>query len=187
MSTRQLHTWVQDARRVDHAVYEAITQTPTPGLDRGMRRLTQAANFSQLWLGCAGILALARGARGRRAAATGLVTVTISSAAANLLLKPLGTRRRPDASAVPEARRAPMPASTSFPSGHAASAFAFATAVGSILPRDAIPIRGLAALVSYSRVHTGVHYPADVLGGAFLGTTIAHATTRALERRSRRS
>ena len=76
-----------------------------------------------------------------------------------------------------------MPGSTSFPSGHSASAFAFATGVGSVLPREAVPIRALAAAVAYSRVHTGVHYPADAIAGAFLGTTVAQATARALDRR----
>ena len=55
-----------------------------------------------------------------------------------------------------------MPTSTSFPSGHAASAFAFAYAVGRRIPALAVPIRLLAAGVAYSRVHTGVHYPGDV-------------------------
>ena len=48
-------------------------------------------------------------------------------------------------------RRARVPGSSSFPSGHAASAFAFATGVGSVLPVEAIPIRALASLVAYSR------------------------------------
>jgi membrane-associated phospholipid phosphatase len=80
-----------------------------------------------------------------------------------------------------------MPSSTSFPSGHAAAAFAFATGVGYVLPPAAIPLRGLAALVAYSRVHTGVHYPGDVVAGSLMGTTIAQLTTHALDRtRTRR-
>lgn len=171
-----LRAWLSDARRVDIAVYDAITRTPTPTLDRGMSKLTQAADYSRLWLGCAAILAATRGPRGRRAAVTGLASIGVASAAANLVLKPLGRRGRPDTTEVPDARRAPMPASRSFPSGHSASAFAFATGVGSVLPRDAIPIRVLATVVAYSRVHTGVHYPGDALAGAFLGTTLAQIT-----------
>ena len=171
-----LRAWLLDAQRVDVAVYDAITRTPTPSLDRGMSQLTQAADYSRLWLGCAAILAATRGARGRRAAVTGLASIGAASAVANLVLKPLGRRRRPDATDVPDARQAPMPASRSFPSGHSASAFAFATGVGAILPRDAVPIRALATVVAYSRVHTGVHYPGDVLAGAFLGTTLAQIT-----------
>jgi undecaprenyl-diphosphatase len=165
---------------VDVALYDAILRTPTPQLDRHMRRLTQAANYSRLWIASAAILSATRGQRGRRAAFVGIAAVTVTSGVANLVLKPLGRRGRPDPSEAPLERRAPMPLSTSFPSGHSASAFAFATAVGSVLPIDAIPIRALASAVAYSRVHTGVHYPADVIAGAWLGTTLAQITVRAL-------
>lgn len=183
-AVRSAKAWLRDAERVDLAIYAAIAETPTASLDRKMSRLTQAANYSRLWLGSAAILAATRGARGRRAALAGLASVLITSAVANLLLKPLGRRRRPDQGNLPPARRAPVPLSASFPSGHAASAFAFATAVGSVLPADAIPIRALAAVVAYSRVHTGLHYPADAIAGALLGTTLAQVTVRALNRRS---
>jgi membrane-associated phospholipid phosphatase len=178
-----LPDWLLAAERVDTAVYDAITETPTPNLDRGMRRLTRAANYSRLWLGCAAILAATRGPSGRRAAACGLASVAVSSAVANLVIKPLTRRPRPDSSGLLAARRARMPESSSFPSGHSASAFAFATGVGSVLPVEAIPIRALASLVAYSRVHTGVHYPSDVVAGAFLGTTLAQLTCRALAHR----
>jgi undecaprenyl-diphosphatase len=177
-----LRAWLLDAQRVDRSVYDAITQTSTPSLDRGMSELTQVADYSRLWLGCAAILAATRGAKGRRAAVTGLASIGVASAVANLAVKPLGRRRRPDTSELPDARRAPMPKSRSFPSGHSASAFAFATGVGSVLPRDAIPIRALATVVAYSRVHTGVHYPGDVLAGAFLGTTLAQMTASVVGR-----
>ena len=173
--------WVIDAERVDVAVYDAILRTPTPSLDRYMSTLTQAANYSRLWLASAAILATTRGARGRRAAASGLASIAVTSAVANLVIKPLGNRRRPDPSEAAPARRAPMPESTSFPSGHSAAAFAFSTGVGGVLPRDAIPIRALASVVAYSRVHTGLHYPADVIAGALLGTTLAQLTARALD------
>ena len=169
-----------DAERVDVAVYDAILRTPTPSLDRHMSRLTQAADYSRLWLASAAILAATRGPRGRRAAAAGLASVGVTSAVANLIVKPIGRRPRPDPSEAPAARWAPMPDSTSFPSGHSAAAFAFATGVGGVLPRDAIPIRALASVVAYSRVHTGLHYPADVIAGALLGTTLAQITGRAL-------
>ena len=124
-------SWLRDAERVDLAVYDAITRTPTPGLDRAMRRLTQAADHSKLWLAVSAMLAATRGTRGRRAAGRGIASVAVTSAVVNLLIKPLGRRRRPDRREVPASRRAPMPSSSSFPSGHSASAFAFASAVGS--------------------------------------------------------
>jgi membrane-associated phospholipid phosphatase len=177
---------LDDARRLDVAVYAAIASTPTPALDRGMRRLSRAADHSKLSLASAALLALAGGSRGRRAAVMGLASVAVASAVVNVVIKPLGMRRRPDrvAESVPLARQVRMPSSSSFPSGHSASAFAFATGVGYTLPQVAAPLRALAAAVAYSRVHTGVHYPGDVLAGALLGTTLAQLTTLAIERRS---
>jgi undecaprenyl-diphosphatase len=84
---------------------------------------------------------------------------------------------------VPVVRHVPMPTSRSFPSGHAASAFAFAGGVGRALPADGIPMHLLAGAVAYSRVHTGVHFPGDVMLGAVLGTVLAQVTTHQLERR----
>lgn len=174
--------WLHDAERLDGALYAAIAQTPTPALDRAMARLSHAADYSRLSLGAAAVLAATGGQPGRRAAVHGLAAVGVTATVVNLVVKPLGRRRRPDRAAerVPLARHVRMPSSTSFPSGHTAAAFAFATGVGHVLPRTAIPLRGLAALVGYSRVHTGVHYPGDVLAGALIGTTIAQITRRAL-------
>jgi membrane-associated phospholipid phosphatase len=179
--------WLRDADRVDVAVYAAVAATPTPSLDQAMGRLARAADLSKLWLGSAALLAVLRGAEGRRAARMGLASIAVASTGVNLVFKPLGRRRRPDRTAlgVPLARHVPMPTSRSLPSGHAASAFAFATGVGSILPRDAVALRALAALVAYSRVHTGVHFPGDVAIGALIGAASGQLTAHALERRGR--
>lgn len=176
---------LRDAERLDVALYAAIARTPTPALDRAMARLSHAADYSRLSLASAALLAATGGRGGRRAAGHGLAAVAVTASVVNLAVKPLGRRRRPDRAAehVPIARHVRMPSSTSFPSGHTAAAFAFATAVGAVLPPAAIPLRGLAALVGYSRVHTGVHYPGDVIAGALIGTTLAQLTTHALERR----
>ena len=56
-----------------------------------------------------------------------------------------------------------MPKSHSFPSGHSAAAFAFATGAGRTLSWTGPPLSLLATLVAYSRIHTGVHYPGDVV------------------------
>jgi membrane-associated phospholipid phosphatase len=175
-------TWLADAKNVDQAVYSAIARTPTPTLDRGMSRLSHAANYSRLWMASAAALALLGGHSGRRAAADGLASIAVTSAVANLAVKRVWRRQRPDRAGaeVPVARHVRMPRSLSFPSGHSASAFAFATAVGHRLPVIAVPLHGAAAVVAYSRVHTGVHHPSDVVIGSVLGTVVAQLTTRAL-------
>ncbi|MGH2925498.1 MAG: phosphatase PAP2 family protein [Solirubrobacterales bacterium] len=186
-SRSALRAWLADAERLDVAVYAAIADTPTPNLDRGLSRLSRAADRSKLSLAGAGALALAGGADGRRAAMTGLASLAVTSVIVNAGLKLAARRRRPDpdAHAVPGARRVRMPVTRSFPSGHSAAAFAFATGVGDVMPAAAIPLRALAVAVAYSRVHTGVHYPGDVIVGALSGVTLAELTCRGLRRGSR--
>jgi membrane-associated phospholipid phosphatase len=172
---------------VDRAVYEAVARTPAGNLDVPVRRLSHAANHSKLWLAIAAVVAVAGGHRGRRAALEGVVAIGVTSAAVNLGVKPIARRRRPDRleTAVFEDRHVPMPASTSFPSGHAASAFAFAHAVGRHVPVLAVPIRLLAAAVAYSRVHTGVHYPGDVVIGSVTGAGTAAMVAAVADRAAR--
>jgi membrane-associated phospholipid phosphatase len=168
---------------VDAALYAALAQTPTPALDTSMARLSDAANYSRLSIASAVVLALVGGRRGRRAAAYGLASVTVTATIVNLAVKPLTSRRRPDrvAEGVPVDRHVRMPVSTSFPSGHSAAAFAFATGVGHVMPGAAIPLRLLASAVAYSRVHTGVHYPGDVVAGSLIGVTLSQLTNRVLD------
>src|SRR5581483_7955915 len=150
-------SWLDEAERVDVAVYAAIARASTPRLDAALARLSRAADYSRLSLASAAVLALAGGGAGRRAAVSGLAAVGVTATIVNALLKPMGRRSRPDrvAQEVPIARQVRMPISSSFPSGHSAAAFAFATGVGHVWPAPAIPLRALAAAVTYSRVHTG--------------------------------
>ena len=78
------------------------------------------------------------------------------------------------------------PSTYSFPSGHATVSFACATVLALAVPRLRVPVFVLAALISFSRVYVGVHYPFDVLAGAVLGVGIAIAlrTLAAALRRS---
>lgn len=79
-----------------------------------------------------------------------------------------------------------IPASASFPSGHSATAFATAVAVGLVYPRLRVPLLVLAALVALSRVYLGMHYATDVLVGTALGVAIGLATGWAVLRVARR-
>ena len=169
---------------VDQAIYSAVAATPTPSLDEPLRRLSNAANNSRLWLAIAAGLAVTGGRAGRRAAVRGTLAIGVTSALVNLDVKTLWSRRRPDraGAGVPEQRDVRMPASTSFPSGHAASGFAFASAIGRDQPWLGFSLRVLAAAVAYSRVHTGVHYPGDVVAGALIGTSTGQAVAGLVDR-----
>jgi undecaprenyl-diphosphatase len=180
---------VSELDAVDRATYSAIAASPTPTLDTTLRRISDGANYSRVWIGVAAGLAAVGGRRGRRAAALGLTAVGVTSATVNLLGKRVASRERPDRAGarVPEARFVRMPQSTSFPSGHSASAFAFVNAVAGEMPLLAWPLRALAGAIAYSRVHTGVHYPGDVVVGSLIGAAIGDAVTAIGRRRSTRS
>lgn len=166
-------------RRADLAVFRALARTEVPLVGPLLPRLSRAANHSRLWMVIAGLLALLGGRFGRRAAARGLLAIGVTSSLTNLPAKLLTGRMRPDLSVVPEIRRlAAVPTSTSFPSGHSASAFAFATAVSMEEPRLRPVLLPLATAVAISRVYTGVHYPGDVLVGSAIGAALAAVTTR---------
>lgn len=181
-SKRGLRPYLVEAEKIDRAVYASVARVSTPRLDLVMRFLSSASNYSRLSIGCAALLAATGGATGRRAAASGLASVAVTSAFVNVVLKNVGRRRRPSPmpGVITSARRIAMPKSPSFPSGHAASAMAFAAGVGHVSRIASLPLYTLAALVGYSRVHTGVHYPSDVLVGALAGATIADLTAGAV-------
>ena len=173
---------LHEAKRVDAAVYCAVERTRTPILDVPLRRLSQLADHSMLWLVIAAALFAFGGRSGRRAAVTGAAAIGLTSVLANQPLKALSRRARPIRGTVDvsTARHLRMPTSTSFPSGHSAAGFAFASAVASFKPGFGLPLRGLAAVVAYSRVHAGVHFPSDVIVGALLGIGVGESTALAV-------
>lgn len=145
-----------------------------PVLEKGLPLLTRAADKSKLWMAVAAALAASGDTNARRGAVRGLGSIAVASLLANQVGKRAVPRRRPLLRDVPTARIAHhVPTSSSFPSGHSASAAAFAVAVGKECPVLAVPIGLLAGGVCFSRIFTGVHFTSDVLAGAALGATVA--------------
>jgi undecaprenyl-diphosphatase len=168
-------------RRLDTAdrnAYLAVAELNTPWLDEPLRRASDFANFSKPWLLMAGALAAFGGERGRRAALTGVAAIGVTSLLVNQPMK-LAARRRPRRTelGVPESRWVGMPSSASFPSGHSASAAAFCVATSAVVPELRWPLRVSAAVVAFSRVYTGVHYPGDVVVGASVGAGLGHVAS----------
>ena len=170
--------------RLDRSAYSAVAEMSTPLLDRPLRRVSDFANFSKPWLLVAAVLALFGGPPGRRAALTGMTAIALTSFVINQPMKLVGDRRRPARTelGVPESRWVRMPTSTSFPSGHSGSAAAFAVSVGEMLPGLRLPLRAAALVVAFSRIYTGVHYPADVVAGAAVGALVGRATSMVVRR-----
>jgi membrane-associated phospholipid phosphatase len=102
--------------------------------------------------------------------AAGLAGITVT------LLKGVFDRERPPLADPGLDPVGTVPASASFPSGHSATAFAAAVAVGILYPRFRTPLLALAATVAISRVYLGVHFATDVLVGSLLGAAIGLVT-----------
>src|ERR1700736_4610708 len=161
---------------LDRRLFDRLTREERRLVDAGLTRLSNGANRSLLWMAIAVLLGIFGGHRGRRAALRGVISIAITSTLVNLPLKYLARRDRPPMRRGDRPLPVSLPGSFSFPSGHSASAFAFATGVALEEPRLLVPILPLAAGVAYSRVHLRVHYPLDVLAGVTIGTAMGLAS-----------
>ncbi|MGY1745181.1 phosphatase PAP2 family protein [Blastococcus sp. SYSU D00695] len=169
---------MRSPRHWDARLHAAIGGLPASPADRWLRRLSTAADHSRLWFGIGALLALRKGPL-RRGAIRGAGSLVVTSTVVNAVLKQVFGRRRPDLSAHGEHRLLRRTLTThSFPSGHSASAAAFATGVAMESPLAGAALVPLALGVGYSRVHVGVHYPGDVLAGFAVGTAVATAGRR---------
>ncbi|WP_440712308.1 bifunctional phosphatase PAP2/diacylglycerol kinase family protein [Gordonia sp. FQ] len=158
---------------LDERVFRAVADSPSPFLDAAMKPLSAAADKGKLWFVIAAAMATTKSPSLRRGAARGVVTLGVTSLIANQVSKRVHPRVRPDTAGIGLRRLRRQPTSSSFPSGHSASAAAFAMAVGVENRPAGYLLGGLAGLVGLSRVATGAHYPGDVLAGFALGAGIA--------------
>ncbi|MEU5987800.1 phosphatase PAP2 family protein [Spirillospora sp. NPDC047418] len=157
--------------RADRWAFDRVAAARLRGLEYVLPRLSRIADHGVLWFTSAGVMGLTARPRLRRAALRGSIAVAVASPAVNLIGKQAFRRKRPVVDLVPPIRiRWKLPTSHAFPSGHSASAAAFATGVALEAPRRvAVPVAATAAAVAFSRVYTGAHYPGDVLAGLGIG------------------
>jgi undecaprenyl-diphosphatase len=159
---------------LDREIFEAIAEADTPLLDAVMPPLTRAADNSKLWFAIAAALMASGKPSAQRGATRGVVTLAATSLVTNQVAKRIRRRPRPGYELVPLVRQVRRrPTSNSFPSGHSASAAAFAVGVGLENPMLGLGLVLLAGLVGLSRVATGAHYPGDVIAGFGIGAGLA--------------
>lgn len=164
--------------RVDRWAFDRVAAARLRGLEYVLPRLSRIADHGVLWFTTAGVMGITGRPRLRRAALRGSIAVAVASPAVNLIGKQAFRRKRPVVDLVPPIRiRWKLPTSHAFPSGHSASAAAFAAGVALEAPRRvAVPVAAAAAAVAFSRVYTGAHYPGDVLAGLGVGALAAFGT-----------
>lgn len=162
--------------RVDRRVFDTVASRHWPAAERVLPRLSRSADHGVLWLGVAAGMAAVGGRTPRQAAVRGLASLSVASLAVNTVVKRSVGRLRPPLADVPAVRHlSRLPFTTSFPSGHSASAAAFTVGAGLQSPRWGLAVAPLAWSVAFSRIYTGVHYPGDVLAGMAVGVGAAYA------------
>ncbi|MBV8981828.1 MAG: phosphatase PAP2 family protein [Acidimicrobiia bacterium] len=156
--------------RVDSA-FDNVRGNPVS--DRIFYGASELGDFSLVWF----ILGALRGLRSERdwhAAVRVGVGLGVESALVNGVIKSFFRRRRPRTEGWVPTRRLRRPRTSSFPSGHATSAF---SAAALLSEDDALwPLYyAVAVVVASSRVYVKMHYASDVLAGAALGALMGRA------------
>jgi undecaprenyl-diphosphatase len=137
-------------------------------LTQAMKFITSLGDRGMIWIVLAAILLCMK--QYRKTGTAMAVALLIGFLATNLILKNLVLRVRPyDAVMGLHALIGPL-GDSSFPSGHTTSAIAASFVMLKGTPRYlGISAFVLAILIAFSRLYLGVHYPTDVLVGAFIG------------------
>lgn len=171
----RLATWWAHARRrfgaTDTAIYLAINKLEGgPFVDRTMGFSSRILDWGEVWILVSLLAAQSDATRFGRLPLLVIPPLWATMLTVNFPIKNLFKRRRPFL--VHERARliGRRPKDSSFPSGHTAAAFAGATLLSVALPSFAPLFWVFAVLVGFSRVYQGVHFPADVLVGAVVGT-----------------
>jgi undecaprenyl-diphosphatase len=162
---------------LDARLFLAVNHLPhTPLINRLMYAFTMIMTFGWGWV----LVLLAAAAldkpRGRRALLQALPPLWFATMTVEYPIKYYFRRKRPFIDVVQAIAVGRKPGSYSFPSGHAASAFAGAWLLRYHYPRLTPLWYAIAALTGFSRIYLGVHYPGDVLSGSVAGTVLAEAT-----------
>jgi membrane-associated phospholipid phosphatase len=170
--------FVKRVHELDVAIDEWVERVRSPALDPIFYGLSSAADHGLIWLGIGSLTAARRGDPG-----LGLrlgVSMGVESALTNGPVKMCFRRVRPilDAPDDPLPYGMHRPVTSSFPSGHAASAFTAAVLLADSPLAPAYFV--LAAAVASSRVYVRMHHTSDIVAGAALGVALGLIARRVL-------
>ena len=171
-----MNTFLQSVQNLDGEILLQIQQhLRTDMLTPFMKIVTFLGNGGWFWILCAVVLLAIP--KTRKTGYAAVFSLIFGAIVTNLLLKNIVARPRPFAEIEALIPLIAKPTDFSFPSGHTTASFAVALVMLRMLPKKiGIPAVVLAALVAFSRLYLGVHYPTDVLAGfvvALVGSTVA--------------
>jgi membrane-associated phospholipid phosphatase len=168
---------------LDARIFLAINHLPHTRLLNGFfYSLTLVFQAILPWYGEMGLTILRHRTSTRKIIRENIVPLLITSTLVERVIKPYFQRRRPFITIIQAIVIGRKPGSWSFPSGHSAGAFAGAWLLNQRSPKWSLPRYITAALVAFSRVYLGDHYPGDVLSGSLFGLLFA-MLFRAMTRR----
>ena len=150
-----------------------------PVLDEIMTCISALGNKGFIWIAI-GILFLLFGLKNKKWVNRGflvLFSLAANFLACNVVLKPLVERTRPYY-VLDYTPLIPPVGDPSFPSGHTSASFAAATAIYAINKKWGAVAYAFAAVMGFSRLYLGVHFPTDVAAGALVGTAAAMVMIR---------
>jgi undecaprenyl-diphosphatase len=146
-----------------------------PALDKIMIFISSLANEGRIWIAIGVFFLLLGFFKDRiwkRRGMLLLLSLALNFLVCNMTLKPLIGRTRPYYVLGYDPLIPPV-GDPSFPSGHTSVSFAAATAIYAINKKWGIAAYIFAAVMGFSRLYLGVHFPTDVLAGALVGTAAA--------------
>lgn len=152
-------------------IQEYIRQDWMEGFWKGITMLGDSGWF---WIALSLLLMVPR--QTRWIGITSLAAIVIGALITNVTLKNLVARTRPYEIVEGLVLLIEKQRDYSFPSGHTCASFAAAGVYWRMLPKKfGIPLVILAAMIAFSRLYVGVHYPTDVLAGLLIGLFAAWA------------
>ena len=178
MATPALEDLAARVHALDEAIEKRLEPLRNPTLDRFFYSLSSAADHGLIWAAIGSVRALRR--RDPKLVARLTAVMSAESLFTNGFVKSFFRRVRPPEhfqhdEKLPYGMRRPI--TSSFPSGHSATAFMVATLLSE--GTDAGPAYfTLAALISFSRVYVRMHHTSDVVGGAVLGLALGQLVRR---------
>lgn len=161
-----MKTWI----RIDEKLLFGLLKKRSVPMDRAMRIITSLGNFSIIWIA----MSIFSWFKGYQQMVHGIVvSLLLTAIANNLILKTFCMRQRPCDKYEDIQMLIKRPFGSSFPSGHAATSFACATAMAAFDLRIGIVALIVAAMIAISRVYLFVHFPSDVVAGVISGIVFA--------------